>query len=1124
MNAEDEDERAIQELIGGDPTASTKLDFLNRALEPGEKASDAVDYEDIEDDDLAEEEVDEDAGMPDIGDEWQTGGQVGGVGDLDGIFQEGTIAEADAAGTAGTADGELDDLFGDSSITYTGAANGTNGTQTTVSPLDSSFNDEHVQPLASTTSVPPPLHTHHQPTISGVSPGDEAIPSASSESERLMALNFDAVPAPPENREEALATIWPKFKKDQILNFMELIPQKKAQYVGKTPLRPPKPVLPTKLTLEIARDQERDFLSNDRSVHADEGGECKRIITISESDTGSKSDDGLLELDPDDDTEPIGGVSWNDFKLICDDWEGKLERDAQRLEVEELEAVLAAPPTQSTTAKRTVGAGAADDLFGDDEMWTKEPETPKPKRQKKDPSDPKTILAMNFTPAPSFDDFERQTAQLAKKVVLDLNDPMLLVDIHEPTGPNRNQRLGGNFKRGIGGKSNKELLARYNISNDEAYELLKENHQSKVRNTLGNLTVEHSMPATRLQYPYYKVKLATREARSFHRPALNFRPNEHVRFSRPGTIKRKHLKGRDTKDIFHATKDLSLGDNSNLLLLEFSEEYPIMMSNFGMGSRLINYYRRKNMEDNARPRLDVGETAVLMPQDKSPFSMFGDVDPGETVPALYNSMFRAPLFKQKPKSTDFLVVRNTTGVDGSNWYMRNVENLFVVGQEFPSVDVPGPHSRKVTTASKNRLKMISYRKMRRERPACVTVDDVTEHFPDTTDMQNRQKMKEFLQYNKDTKAWEMRPGESVPDEDQVRSMIKPEDVCLLESTQVGLRHLQDAGYGRADDDSEDENAKEGQSMEQQLAPWKTTKNFLDATQGKAMLALHGEGDPSGRGEAISFVRTSMKGGYVAEGESAADKMTAKQTKELGGHSYNVAKQQRAYQDAIRRIWDKQKTSLSSTVDQSETEMDDDVGAAADDRFEEGQTARSTAATPSFSGHRGDDETGSQLSKLSTSSQRGRILRITRKVKVRGREEVEEELVRDPRVIREYLKRRRAMDAEAMRLLDLNGPTGDDDKDRVARKRLEEELTRLNRNKERRLARDKQKASLSGYLGDSPHSPGSETVGNIKAGGTQRKCANCGQVGHIKTNKKCRFALSLQQSSHPSVQDDANATT
>jgi len=62
-----------------------------------------------------------------------------------------------------------------------------------------------------------------------------------------------------------------------------------------------------------------------------------------------------------------------------------------------------------------------------------------------------------------------------------------------------------------------------------------------------------------------------------------------------------------------------------------------------------------------------------------------------------------------------------------------------------------------------------------------------------------------------------------------------------------------------------------------------------------------------------------------------------------------------------------------------------------------------------------------------------------------------------------------------------------------------------RNKERRQIREKAKG-----LDDSAMSPGnpdspSGTGSTSKVTGlTTRKCANCGQVGHIKTNKKLDF--------------------
>lgn len=482
-------------------------------------------------------------------------------------------------------------------------------------------------------------------------------------------------------------------------------------------------------------------------------------------------------------------------------------------------------------------------------------------------------------------------------------------------------------------------------------------------------------------------------------------------FSKPKMVKRKHMKGKDTLAIFNSTKDLSLGDNSNSLLLEYSEEHPIMMANFGMGSRLINYYRRRNAEDTTRPKLDIGETAVLLPEDKSPFSMFGHIDPGQITPAIHNSMYKAPVFKQEPKSTDFLMIRNATGVEGPTWYLRNIENIHVVGQQFPSVDVPGPHSRKVTTASKNRLKMVSYRQMRRNKPHTIEISDVTRHFAESTDLQNRQKMKEFLTHSKETRRWEMKPGEAIPDEEVVRTMVKPEDVCLLEAMQVGQQHLLDSGFTKEGDETDEENGNEGQSIEQQLAPWYTSRNFLNAASGKAMLQLHGEGDPSGRGEAFSFLKTSMKGGFKPIGESVEDKLDAKKMKELGGHSYNVAKQQKAYEESIRRIWDGQKQSLSSTLEHSDSEMDTDDPDTNNEYLPHGMTPRSEAPTPAAFRRR-DDETGSQFSKFSTDSQSGKVLRITRQVEDKyGNIETVEEIVRDPRVIKLYLKRRHAKEDE-----------------------------------------------------------------------------------------------------------------
>lgn len=109
---------------------------------------------------------------------------------------------------------------------------------------------------------------------------------------------------------------------------------------------------------------------------------------------------------------------------------------------------------------------------------------------------------------PSLSDPERTTSKIARAVSLDLNDPLLLIDSSrcEPVSRVKFRDL----ERGGRGAVSKSLIQRYNISNDDAYDLLKENHQSKIRSTLGNLTVEHSMPAIRLQFPYVRSNLPPR--------------------------------------------------------------------------------------------------------------------------------------------------------------------------------------------------------------------------------------------------------------------------------------------------------------------------------------------------------------------------------------------------------------------------------------------------------------------------------------------------------------------------------------------------------------------------------------------------------------------------------------
>ncbi|EPS44220.1 hypothetical protein H072_1782 [Dactylellina haptotyla CBS 200.50] len=855
-------------------------------------------------------------------------------------------------------------------------------------------------------------------------------------------------------QEHTVFDYFPLFQDHAILPYLSMFPPKPAYY----PMRPdkqPKALFPTKLNLDLAPSTESTWRSNDFKSSRKSG----MVYIEEESEEETELPVTQAEKEEHDKKE---AKNRRNIELATTVW------DIDSLEREQ-------PPRLRRKAP-----------------FDEEAENPAKRRAK---------LAL----MPRFIDMGEDIPDVAEplecdpqmkvKVVLDLNDPYLLVDVRKSDDMRKARRIGGEFIRQ---KINKDLTQRYNISNDEAYDLLKENHQSKVRSTIGNLEIEHTMPAVRLQTPYYKTQLSKPEMRSFHRPRLTFPVETEIRFTKGKTLKRKHFKGKTIKEIFADTKSLSLSDNSNFILFEYSEEHPYVLSNFGMGSRIINYYRRKEDADETRPKCELGELQVLMSQDKSPFWNFGSIDPGEIVPALYNRMVRAPVFKHNPAPTDFLVVRNTDS-GGAYYYLRTIPHLFIVGQTFPVTDVPGPHSRKVTTASKNRMKMITYRVIRKKGNR-IAVKDIDPHFPENKEIQTRQKMKEFMshQNEKDSERsgyWYVKGTDPIPEESTIRTMVTPESVCLLDAMQVGGLYLEDAGYGKAVDEDE----KEGMSTEEKLAPWIATKNFINATQGKAMLQLHGEGDPTGRGEAFSFIKTSMKGGFKAIGESVDEKLDAATLKLLGGHSYNVARQQKAYEETIEKIWRAQEASLKSE-EQPELDPDELQDATQEDPsfgYDEGRTPYSESMTPAtgMANNNMDDETASQFSKASGRNTGGKILRISRKYRnADGTMETRTEIINDQKVISMYISRKQEMKLEKLKQDITNlKPTGDATIDAQQVSVLQVELARLLRNKERRQARERQNEKKRKQLGiDDDGTP---------KGGTTRKCANCGMVGHIKTNKK-----------------------
>jgi hypothetical protein len=1056
----EQDDALIQSLLTAAPEDDSLAPIFDpdRPLDLGEKADDAVDFEDFSDDELPDE-VTAPAG-PTLGGDGDDDVDMNGHGDneLDALFGEGDVA----------GDDDFDDLFAEHPSSDHAAPDGTNGANGIPQPgpftqfpeIDGLQSPPHSRPSPEFQSADALISgIKTEPRYADVEVEEdeetreqrELFEQARREREereqrlRRGGLSSDAPPPLPQSNAELLEAIWPNFDRQEVPRFGALFPGKRAFYLSKTPLKPPKTINPARPSLDPEVDQDRAFrittapASRKRTnEELNDGG----VLFITEDDSAPETSDEEADLASLDGEELIGGVSVQDLSVLCQDWEtlsmGGFSDDGM-----------------TTAVAIQVGDDPEHELFA-----------VRPAKRSKDEFHReevgKSFRALIRDDFPSFEDPEAATAKLARRVPLDMNDPKLLIDTNPTVAQKKTRDVGISIPNDASGVMASTMYKKFNFSNDQEYEQLKENHARRVRGTLGTISIDHSNPALNLQYPFYKIKLSTKEARSFHRPMMHFRPHDKCIFEKKlNYTKSKALKGQDTQTIFAKAKDLSLADNSTMLLLEYSEECPLILSNFGMGNRLVNYYRRKDEEDKERPKLDLGETQVLLPNDVSPFSRFGKVEPGTTIPTLHNSMFRAPVVKHSPKSTDFLVIRNQTSVHGSHYYLRNLENLHVVGQEFPSVEVPGVHSRRVTSVAKNRLRMLAFRlynknrAMKRPHP-WVGNAEITEHFPGSDISQNRTKMREIMNYNKETTSWDPKADEELVGADYkvLRSQISPEDIALCDAMQVGHRQLMDSGHGK--DENVDVDAGDGVTLDEKLAPWRASKNFLAACGDNGMIALHGEGDPTGRGEGFSFVKISMKGGFSAPGESVHAKISAEKKKAQTGHSYNVDDQKKAYASTIDRIWNAQMQSLSSTfepgldVDMGGVEDSNDAGPSAVAR-----TPYSEAPTPAAMSRHGDDESASQYSKLSRAPA-GRILKITRsKPDKYGKMVDTVEFVEEEAVARLYYKRQEEEEllneASVSTRLDrfkylliINSlenfvPTGDQEKDRLKKKQCVKKL-------------------------------------------------------------------------------------
>ncbi|XP_011211666.2 transcription initiation factor TFIID subunit 1 isoform X2 [Bactrocera dorsalis] len=424
----------------------------------------------------------------------------------------------------------------------------------------------------------------------------------------------------------------------------------------------------------------------------------------------------------------------------------------------------------------------------------------------------------------------------------------------------------------------------FNISNDSYY-------QPKTEPTLrlkvggGNL-IQHSTPVVELRSPFIPTYMGPMKLRSFHRPPL--KRFSHGPLASPGPHSvlpllkyiAKKAKQREVEriasgggDVFFMRnpEDLS-GKDGDIILCEFCEEHPPLMNQVGMCSKIKNYYKRKAAKDNGPQDFKYGEVAFA---HTSPF--LGIIHPGQCIQALENNMYRAPIYPHNINPTDFLVIRNR-----SNYWIRAINALFTVGQECPIYEVPGPNSKRANNFTRDFLQVFIYRLFwkSRDNPRRIRMDDIKRAFPAHSESSIRKRLKQCADFKRtgmDSNWWVIKPEFRLPSEEEIRAMVSPEQCCAFFSMIAAEQRLKDAGYGEkflfAPQEDDDEEAQLKLDDEVKVAPWNTTRAYIQAMRGKCLLQLTGPADPTGCGEGFSYVRVPNKPTQTKEEQESQPKRT-----------------------------------------------------------------------------------------------------------------------------------------------------------------------------------------------------------------------------------------------------------
>jgi len=213
---------------------------------------------------------------------------------------------------------------------------------------------------------------------------------------------------------------------------------------------------------------------------------------------------------------------------------------------------------------------------------------------------------------------------------------------------------------------------------------------------------------------------------------------------------------------------------------------------------------RKNEKENYNI-LPEGVTEILHHKSHGPF--IGEVEDGQSVTGLISNLFVAPLFKQEPESTDFLMIlgRNSgASIAGRSESLSVVlrdlpSSMYTVGQTEPRTRVYAPN----TQGEKNFTgPFLSYQiakvltRAEMNQGHGLDFEELGQRtFPKLGSNGMRQRIKHVALYDKNTQIWSAKKigQDDYPGVDALGKQLAPEGVVAWEVADAAKQRMNDVG-------------------------------------------------------------------------------------------------------------------------------------------------------------------------------------------------------------------------------------------------------------------------------------------------------------------------------------------